>query len=149
MADLGLDIFDRTVHETNHSLQNIMQELNEDDRQVAYHALRAVLFSLRDRLTTELAAAFGAQLPLLVRGIYYEGYRPSDQPEKYRTLDEWNQHVHEAFQPASQDLDPEAASTAVFRMLNEELDHDVLEKVHAALPEDVRALWPELELQTT
>ena len=147
MADLGLDTFDRAIQVTNRYLQEIMDELGWEDRQVAYHALRAVLFSLRDRLTPDLAANFGAQLPLLVRGIYYEGYRPSDQPEKYRTLDEWNQRVQNAFQPAGKNLAPEDASTAVFCMLNEELDRDVLEKVHAALPEGVRELWPELELQ--
>lgn len=147
MPDLGLNVFDRAVHTANRFLQEILDELGWDDRQAAYHALRAVLFSLRDRLTTELAAAFGAQLPLLIRGIYYEGFRPTRQPEKYRTLEEWNARVEGAFQPADQEIDSETASTAVFRMLNEELDRDVLEKVHAAMPEAVRNLWPELEME--
>lgn len=48
------------------------------DRQMAYHALRGVLFTLRDRLTVEEAAHFASQLPLLIRGIFYEGYRSAD-----------------------------------------------------------------------
>jgi len=42
------------------------------DERRAYNALRAVLHALRDRLTTEEIAQFGAQLPTFVRGVYYE-----------------------------------------------------------------------------
>ena len=45
------------------------------DRRSAYRALRSVLHVLRDRLTPEQAVHLGAQLPLLVRGIFYDGWR--------------------------------------------------------------------------
>lgn len=62
---------------------------------MAYHALRGVLFTLRDRPTPDEAAHLAAQLPLLVRGIYYEGYQPSNKPERYRDKDEWLRRVHQ------------------------------------------------------
>jgi Uncharacterized conserved protein (DUF2267) len=55
-------------------------------------ALRSVLHVLRNRLTPEQAVHLGAQLPLLVRGIFYEGWRiagkPSDErhPVEFATL---------------------------------------------------------------
>jgi uncharacterized protein (DUF2267 family) len=75
MSATGLDVFDQTLQKTNIWLKEIMDDLGPD-RQRAYHALRAVLHTLRDRLTVEEAAHLSAQLPLLVRGIYFEGWHP-------------------------------------------------------------------------
>lgn len=143
MADLGLPIFDRTIQDTNHWLAQIGEEV-DGDRQEAYHALRAVLFALRDRVPTDLAAALGAQLPVLIRGIYYEGYDPSSTPLTYRTLDEWEDEVEAAYlHPKGGD--PEAMTTAVFRLLRDNLSEGLVEKIFTALPEDVRELWPRVE----
>jgi len=48
-----------------------------DNERAAYAALRATLHAVRDRLPTELVAHLGAELPMLVRGIYYDGWHPS------------------------------------------------------------------------
>jgi uncharacterized protein (DUF2267 family) len=71
MASTGLDVFDRTLQITNIWLDEIMEEVGPD-RQVAWHMLSATLRTLRDRVPLELAAHFGAQLPLLVRGVCYD-----------------------------------------------------------------------------
>ena len=73
----GLDVFDTTVQKTNVWLKDIMQELGWEDRHKAYMGLRTTLHALRDRLTPEEAAQFGAQLPMLIRGLYYEGWTPT------------------------------------------------------------------------
>lgn len=73
MSVTGLDVFDSTLQKTNEWLQQIMQQLGTDSRQEAYIGLRATLHTLRDRLPLEVVAHLGAQLPMLVRGIYYEG----------------------------------------------------------------------------
>lgn len=141
MADLGLDVLDRTVQETNRWLKQIANHLTHD-KQEAYHALRAVLFAVRDRTPTALTAKLGAQLPLLIRGIFYEGYDPSREPLTYRTQEEWNEQVA-TYYSAPNDVGPENATRAVFRVLNEEMDPGVLNKVREALPEPVRKSWPE------
>lgn len=144
MADLGLDVLDRTVQVTNTWLKRLTETLNIEDRQVAYHSLRSVLFALRDRLPVELSAHLAAQLPLLVRGVYYEGYRPAEQPKTYRSRDEWNQAVMEHYGAPQQDLNPEHITRAVFSVMNRELDRGIVTKVFSALPDDIRELWPEV-----
>ena len=75
MSATGLDVFDKTLQSTNIWLDEIMEKLGPD-RQVAWHVLSAVLHALRDRLQIGLAVHLGAQLPLLVRGLYYDQWHP-------------------------------------------------------------------------
>ena len=72
----GLDVFDKTVQESNLWLKDLMERLGTYDRHHAYSTLRAVLHGLRDRIGPESAAHLGAQLPMLLRGLYYEGWDP-------------------------------------------------------------------------
>src|ERR671931_2041953 len=88
MSATGLDVFDKTIQTTNTWLSEIMETLGPD-RHIAWHALGAVLRALRDRIPSGLAAHLGAQLPLLVRGAYYDQWRPSEQPANWRSLDEF------------------------------------------------------------
>ena len=63
--------FDSTLQTTNIWLNEIQEHLGwGEDHQRAYHALRAVLHALRDRLPVDHAAALAAQLPMLIRGFY-------------------------------------------------------------------------------
>jgi uncharacterized protein (DUF2267 family) len=88
MSATGLETFDKTLQTTHLWLDEIMEALGPD-RQVAWHALGAVLRTLRDRMTVELASHMGAQLPLLVRGLYYDQWKPSVVPKKWRSRDEF------------------------------------------------------------
>ena len=73
-----------SVHTANVWLKELAQELGWEDRERVYHALRSVLHALRNRLTVDEAADLGAQLPLLIRGLYYEGWDPSSTAVKER-----------------------------------------------------------------
>lgn len=135
MSDLGLSIIDETVNETNHWL-NLLGERLGVDHQHAYHALRAGLHTLRDRLPVNEAAALGAQLPHLVRGIYYENWRPADVPETTRTTAQYAESLRKRLAD-ERDPDPEPTARAVFWLLGQTCGSGIMEKVRNALPEDV------------
>jgi len=83
MSQTGLSAFDSTIQTTNVWLNEITERMGwREDKHRGYHALRAVLHALRDQLPVEHVAALGAQLPLLVRGIYYDGWHPAGKPLK-------------------------------------------------------------------
>ena len=92
MAATGLDVFDKTLQTTNSWLAEIMEVVGPD-RQGAWHTLGAVLRTLRDRIPLGLSAHLGSQLPLLVRGLYYDQWEPEKGSDKSRSLDEFLEHV--------------------------------------------------------
>jgi uncharacterized protein (DUF2267 family) len=139
----GLEVFDETVHKTNAWLKEIANALDLD-RHGAYHVLRAVLHTLRDRLTVEETAQLGDQMPMLVRGIYYEAWHPAGKPEKIRSREEFLSKISGRI-VMKQSIDPENAARAVFRTLEHHISAGEIRDVMQVLPEDIRALWPPLE----
>jgi uncharacterized protein (DUF2267 family) len=141
MSATGLEVFDQTLQKTNIWLKEIMEHLGPD-RQRAYHALRAVLHTLRDRLTVEEAAHLSAQLPLLIRGIYFEGWHPAHKPTKERTREEFLEQVEARLQGV-EPINPETATRCVFEVVERNIDPAEVVHVKHMLPGAVRALWPE------
>ena len=129
-----VSVIDRTVAKTNEWLVRLCRELDIDDRQRAYGALRAVLHTLRDRIGPEVSVHLAAQLPLLVRGIFYEGWDPGSTPQKL-TLDEFIVRVE---REATLHSSAEAASAtrAVMQVLWDELAPGTMDHVIAVLPEE-------------
>jgi uncharacterized protein (DUF2267 family) len=140
MSATGLSVFDSTIEKTNIWLNEIMDGLGWRERHRAYHALSAVLHALRDRLTIPEAADLGAQLPLLVRGIYYEGWHPSGKPVKERKKEEFVAHIAQAFRDDPL-IDPEEVTRAVFRVLARHVTAGEIEEVKQMLPAELRELW--------
>ena len=64
-------------------INDVAKEFDTQDREFAYRVLRAWLHTLRDRLTVEASAHFAAQLPDLIRGIFYQAWNPNAVPDKY------------------------------------------------------------------
>jgi uncharacterized protein (DUF2267 family) len=135
----GLDTFDTTVHKTNAWLNELKQELGWDDRHAAYLALRATLHALRDRLPVEEVAQLGAQLPMLVRGFYYEGWDPTGKPVKLRQKEAFLVWIAQQFPNL---VDPDQIARAVFRMLARRVSEGEIEDVKHVLPAGIRELWP-------
>ena len=141
MSATGLDTFDRTIHETNRWLRIVMTELKTDNRRDAYAALRAGLHALRDRIGPENAVHFGAQLPTLLRGVYYDGWCPSETPTRERRLDDFLAYVESMLAPHT-GIDPADASRASFAAVAESLPFMETRKLVNALPRSLRVLWP-------
>src|SRR5207244_10803937 len=77
MKFTGFEVFDDTIQRTNNWLKDLMQELNWSDRRKTYVVFRCVLHALRDHLSVRDAVYVGEQLPMLIRGAYYEHWEPS------------------------------------------------------------------------
>lgn len=141
MTTATVAAFENTLQGTNEWLQELNEELGRDDPQQAYRILRAVVMAVRDRLTVEEATDLGAQLPMLVRGFYYEGFNPSKTPTGERNREEFLARVAENLLDQV-DGDPEVATRAVFKLLSNHITEGEIEHVRGNLPTDVQALWP-------
>jgi len=134
------ELFTETIEKTGHWLEELMQESGCTQPHQAYSVLRAVLHVLRDRLTAAEAVNLGAQLPTLVRGFYYDGWRPSGRPTKYRHKEDFLSRIRELY-PGLADADCEKAVRAVFSLLSGHVTGGELKHVRSQLPPDVRSLW--------
>lgn len=137
----GLDIFDRTLQKTNIWLKDLMLLLATEDRHAAYLAFRATLHALRDRITVEEVAQLGAQLPMLVRGFYYEGWDPTGKPLKVRHKEQFLARIAQELRNDN-GLDSTRAASAVFALLAAKITDGEIEDVKHVLPADIRDLWP-------
>lgn len=140
MSTTGLDVFDKTVQTTNIWLDEIMARMGPD-RRVAWHILGAVLRTLRDRLSVDEAAHLGAQLPLLVRGLYYDQWHPAAGARKERRQEEFLAHIGDGLKDTRPVNTKEAART-VFQVLTKHVTPGEINKIVTSLPADVRVLWP-------
>jgi uncharacterized protein (DUF2267 family) len=121
-------------------LNEIAYELDDEDRHFALQALRGVLHALRDRLTIDQNAHLSAQLPLLIRGIYFENWDPKPRPDHERTIDGFLEHARPAM-TGYPDSALHRAVNAVFRVLERHLSWGEDEKIGKALPHEIALLW--------
>ena len=140
MSLTSITSFQNTLQVTHEWLNELNGQLGRDDSQQAYRILRAVLMALRDRLTVEEATDFGAQLPMLVRGFYYEGWNPSKNPSGERNRETFLKRVAENLAPV--DGDPEQITRAVFRVVQNRVTAGEVKDIRSNLPTDVKSLWP-------
>ncbi len=136
MSANGVDAFDKTIQTTHIWLNEIMAEIGPD-RQVAWKVLSTVLHKLRDRLHMGLAAHLGSQLPLLIRGAYYDQFEPGRMPSDCATREQFVAEVAEWLSDI-RPVDPDAACRAVFGVLSRHVSAGQIDKVCQALPKDLR-----------
>jgi uncharacterized protein (DUF2267 family) len=139
MSDTGLDVFDKTLQKTHVWLDELMEERPGTRKQAAWHTLSATLRTLRDKLPADLAAHFAAQLPLLLRGAFYEQYDPAQQPMPLRSQEAFLQQV-QTTPGMTEQVDAETVA-AVLRVVSRQVDPGLTEKLRHALSEETRSLW--------
>ena len=142
MSNTGIAALDGATQQANIWLNELDQAAHLDDKQHAYRLLRAVLHTLRDWMNPDEAADLGAQLPVLVRGLYYEGWNPSATPRRERDKQSFIANVQSDF-VADPLGNPELAIRAVFHLLNNHVDSGQLAQMRNALQGPIRDLWEE------
>jgi uncharacterized protein (DUF2267 family) len=135
-------LFDASLQKSQVWLNDLMSELEWDDKpQKTYLALRTALHALRDRLTLEEAVHLGTQLPTLIRGFYYEGWKPTGKPVKERHKSDFLDHIAVVFRN-DDTVDPEKVMRAVFKVLTRHISKGEIDDVKYLLPKSLRELWP-------
>ena len=141
MSNVGLESIDHTVQLTHQWINDLDTRLGWENKHRSFRLLRVVLQAVRDWLPVDDAVHFGAQLPELLRGIYYEHWRPTTTPVRHRSKIDFVGRIDDAFENDRLLFTAEAVM-AVFDLLCDKLSAGEIEKVQHALPADLRALWP-------
>lgn len=142
MSATGLKAIDRGLERTHIWLNELIEYLawDDHDRERAYHGMRAVFHALRDRLTVNECAQLAAQIPMLLRGMFYEGWHPANKPVMERTKAQFLQHVKAAFEH-DDSVDPEEITRGVFAVIRERVSAGEVEDILHILPPEICELW--------
>lgn len=140
MSQTGIPTMDREVQVANEWVIDFHEELGWEDRDKSFQALSSTLTALRDRLTPGEASDLAAQLPVMLRGIFYDGYRPADQPKDSSDPQAFLEQIRERFdrQPV---VDAEMLAKSTFRFLSRRVSEGEMEDVKGMLPADFAYLF--------
>ena len=140
MKTTGITAMDHAPQVVAEWLNLLQEDLGWPDRSRAYLLLRATLHAIRDFLSVDEAADLSAHLPLLIRGIFFDGWVPAKTPAKARSVDDFLDRVTHAF---SDDplAEPDVAVAAVFSILRRQISPGEYQQVAWAMRKPLRDLW--------
>src|SRR5215831_7279471 len=139
----GLEVFDATIQRTNAWLKELMTELNWSDHRKTYLAMRCVLQGVRDHLSINDAITLGEQLPMLIRGLYFDGWDVVGKPLPLRTRNDFVSFLADSLaRDGGNSSNPEVVARAVFRLLDRKVTDGEIKDVHHLMPSAVLDLWP-------
>ena len=141
MSAQGLEVIDHTVQITHEWINELAGRLGWSSRRSALRLLRTVLHIVRDHLRTDELAQFSAQLPLLLRGMLFEGWVPKRTPITERSTEQFVSAIEEHLGDTEEYRGPEDIKY-VFELLNARLSVGEVTDIRACLPGDIRAFWP-------
>lgn len=140
MVRSGFSNIDKSTQKTKEWLHEVQDELGWEDENMVYIAFRAVIQTLRDRLPVEEAIELADELPMVMKGLYYEGYTPKHKPEKIKNRAEFFQRVQQ--KSPRRPIQTEEATRAVFHLLENKLSGGgEIKQVKGNLPKDIQDFW--------
>lgn len=131
---------DAAVYATESWIDDLMRRLGWHDRDRVYLALLSTLHALRDSLPRDEAIYLAAQLPPLLRGLYYEGWHLTTRPS-VKSRNAFLTRIHDGLH-RDPGVDPEYVARAVLAMLTDRLPPAEVEDTRAATPSALHSLWP-------
>ena len=118
----------------------LSETLEWNDQGRAYMLLREVLHAVRDYLNVDEAVDLSAQLPVLIRGIYFDGWVPSKTPVHPRSKQDFLARISKPFVDPPLE-DEERASAAVFDLLCRKISSGEFDHVANSMRKSLRDLW--------
>jgi uncharacterized protein (DUF2267 family) len=145
MKGTRIHVFDSHVDAANRWMKQLMESLalGDDEQQRALHALRAGLHAIRDRLPAHEVLDLSAQLPVVIRGIFFEGWTLSNDPTRIRDRGAMIARVAAELAPDSRLVAVDVLA-AVIHLLVEHVSHGEIEHLLATLPKPIATLWHDL-----
>ncbi|AEB45720.1 MULTISPECIES: DUF2267 domain-containing protein [Micromonospora] len=142
MAEQFQSAIESSVDKTNLILKDIEQAYGwpKAQRNQSYAALRTVLHLLRDRMPVQESVEFSAQLPMLVRGIYFDGWQPENVPIKLNR-DDFLYEVRQGF-PYDAEGGPQRVVQVVLETLRRHITQGEWDDVRATMPDDLVQIMP-------
>lgn len=141
MSAQGLEVIDHTVHLTHEWINELAGRLDWTSPRDALRLMRSSLHAIRDHLKVDESAQFSAQLPLLIRGMYFESWVPKMTPVKERHLKDFVSRIERQVSEIIEYRGPADIQT-VFKMLNHRISQGEVEDIRANLPMEIRDFWP-------
>lgn len=135
-------ILENNIHQTMDWIYAIEEACHWDDdnQKKAFIALRAVLHQLRDLLGLEQAAHLSAQLPLVIRGIFFENWNPSPGATPKIEKADFLGSISKGLYPY-RDMDVEKTTKGVLHVLGGKLPPGEFEKIIKEIPKDIKDLY--------
>lgn len=142
MSAQGLEVIDHTVQLTHEWINELRDRLGWSSSRDALRLLRVTMAQIRDHLQHQEAVQFSAQMPLLVRGMFFEGWNLAHTPLRDRNAD----HFVAAIETQVSDIyDWRGIQdiAAVFKTLNNRISEGEIQDVKAQLPKSICDMWPD------
>jgi uncharacterized protein (DUF2267 family) len=136
----GIREFDGAAHAAEEWIDDLTRRLGWHDREKVYLAFVATLHALRDSLPVHEAVFLGDYLTILLRGLYYEGWR-LPKYSTFKSRDAFLERIREGVHH-DPGIDAEQVAKAVLALLAERLPASELEDVKAVTPKALRGFWP-------
>lgn len=142
MSAQGLEAIEHTVQLTHEWINELRARLGWSSSRDVLRLLRATLVELRDHLGHDEMAHFSAQLPLLIRGMFFEGWHPARTPSRDRSGSHFVTAIEDRVGTIV-DWRGQADIKAVFHTLEDRISAGEIEDIKAGLPRTIRDLWPD------
>jgi len=140
MSSTKVSSLDRSIQSSIEWLNDIKEELKWKDDERVYAATKVTLQTLRDRMIVDETFELAAQMPLLLKGIFFDGYDPSGKPLTIRSREELFNEIQDRFDKA-EGLSGEVITRAVLKVLYRRVGEGEMDDIKDSMPTDIQGLF--------
>lgn len=145
--------FEQYAPDANKFVREVATELgNAEDTEQAYRVMKAVLHTVRDILSPEESMHLVAQLPLIMKGVYVEGWHIT-QKDRIRSMQEFLARLREKDERSSgRDFGNDETAThhikCVLNVLKRHVATGQIQDMIDQFPMELAGLWITAESDT-